>query len=144
MRVVFASAHPKYSFDEREVQRVARGVAHHENSELAFVSIVAVGHGWMRRLNRHFLRRDETTDVLAFSLGEKPGMEGEIYINVELARRQARDFEVSLSNEVTRLLIHGLLHLIGYDDRTVSERKRMKAREEKLVRLFDRGMILRS
>ncbi|MEE9224765.1 MAG: rRNA maturation RNase YbeY [Bacteroidota bacterium] len=144
MRVEVASSHRKYAVDEGEVRRLARGVSRHEKAGLRFVSIVAVGHGWMRKLNRQFLRRDETTDVLAFSLGDNPEVEGEIYVNLDQACRQARHYGVSLTNEVTRLVIHGLLHLIGYRDKKLSERRVMRAREEELVRILDRGKTLRS
>ncbi|MFQ5797748.1 MAG: rRNA maturation RNase YbeY [Bacteroidota bacterium] len=144
MRVEVANSHRKYAVDEEEVGRVVRGVSRHEKVGLRFVSIVAVGHGWMRKLNRQFLHRDETTDVLAFSLGDNSEVEGEIYVNLDQARRQARHYRVPLTNEVTRLVIHGLLHLIGYRDKKLSERRVMRAREEELVRLLDRGKTLRS
>ncbi len=143
MRVEVGNCHQKYSVDEDEVRRIARGVSRHEQVELGLVTVVAVGHGWMRKLNRQFLRRDETTDVLAFALGDEGKVEGEIYINLDQARRHTRTYKVSLGNEVTRLFVHGLLHLIGYKDSKHSERCRMTARQEELVRTLDRGRLLR-
>ena len=144
MQVEVANSHRKYYVEEREVRHVVKSVSRHEEVKFGFVSIVAVGNDWMRKLNRQFLGRDETTDVLAFSLGEDAKVEGEIYVNLDRARRQARDYGVSLTNEVTRLVVHGLLHLVGYSDKDVSERRLMKTREEKLLRFLDRGKILRS
>jgi probable rRNA maturation factor len=86
-----------------------------------------------RRLNRRFLGHDRPTDVIAFPLGEESNLEGEIYVNLEKARRQARTYHVSSANETARLIIHGTLHLLGYDDRTRGKARRMKAREDFLV-----------
>ncbi len=143
MRVEVANRHRKYAIDEKEVRRLARGVSRCEKVDLRFISIVAVGHSWMRKLNRQFLNRDKTTDVLAFPLGGDCELEGEIYINLDQANRQAKDYGVSLTNEVTRLVIHGLLHLIGYRDMKSSERRLMEARQEELVEYLDRGRAVR-
>ncbi|OGC93793.1 MAG: rRNA maturation RNase YbeY [candidate division Zixibacteria bacterium RBG_16_53_22] len=83
-------------------------------------------------LNREFKGRNETTDVLAFNLsdGGSDNYLGEIYVNLQMARRQARLFRVSYSQEVKRLTIHGVLHLLGFRDDTKASRARMWACQE--------------
>lgn len=71
----------------------------------------------MRRLNRDFRRQDRTTDVLAFSAGEGELL-GDIVVSVPYAARQARRHGESPSREIERLLLHGYLHLLGYDHET--------------------------
>jgi len=80
----------------------------------------------MRTLNRRFLSHDYNTDVITFDLSEGSGtIDGEIYISYERARIQAREFGVSFENEILRLVVHGLLHLLGHNDKTPKQRKQM-------------------
>jgi rRNA maturation RNase YbeY len=67
---------------------------------------------------------------MSFSMGEGARLEGEVYVNVDRARTQARRYGVSTANEVVRLVVHGTLHLAGYDDRRVRDREQMRARED--------------
>jgi probable rRNA maturation factor len=103
------------------------------------LSILLVGDRTMRSLNRRYRGKDRTTDVLSFSLREGQGavashrLLGDIVISVPAARRQAREAGHSLRAEVDRLLVHGLLHLLGYDhERGKAEERRMRARERRL------------
>ena len=80
----------------------------------------------MARLHRQFLGRTGPTDVLTFQ-------HGEIFISVEMAKRQARVFGNSLMRELQLYIIHGLLHLHGFDDRTEAEAREMKRAQEKIL-----------
>lgn len=82
----------------------------------------------MGNLCLRFERMRRTTDVLAFNLADSlPNryIEGEIYVNLQTARRQADDFDVDYYEEVVRLCVHGLLHLLGYGDKKPALRKKM-------------------
>jgi probable rRNA maturation factor len=82
-------------------------------------------HG-MALLHRQFLGKTGPTDVLTFQ-------HGEIFISVETARRHARAFGNSLMRELRLYIVHGLLHLHGFDDQTPAEARKMKAAEEKIL-----------
>jgi len=86
-------------------------------------------------LNRRFKFKDGVTDVLAFNLDDQIdyAVMGEIYIDLQQARRQAAENKVSFMEEVTRLTIHGVLHLLGYRDDTTGRRKKMWALQEKYL-----------
>ena len=96
----------------------------------------------MRRLNREWRGKDRPTDVLAFSQREgivRPPAEilGDVVISVATARRQAKERGETLGRESDRLLIHGVLHLLGYDhERGATEALRMQRRERMLARLL--------
>ena len=104
-------------------------------------SIVLVSDRAIRRLNRDFRNQDKPTDVLSFPTGpedaphlDKPGL-GDMIISVETARRQAFARHHSLERELCVLVIHGLLHLLGYDhevDRGKMRRKELKLQRELL------------
>lgn len=85
------------------------------------VSIAIIGDRKMRRLNKIYRGYDKPTDVLSFT-GEG-SLLGEILIDYAQVKRQAEEFSKSTGKEFVFILVHGLLHLIGYDDKTEKERK---------------------
>lgn len=84
-------------------------------------------------INREFLKHDSYTDVIAFddSVGEV--VSGEIYISIDTVRKNAREYGCSIMEETVRVMIHGLLHLCGYDDIHEKDRKIMLMKQELLV-----------
>jgi probable rRNA maturation factor len=118
-------------------RRVLRELGH-TRSEL---SVVLVDDAEMRELNRVWRGKPRPTDVLAFSMLEGEGIEhrrrllGDVVISVETARRQARARHRALDEEVTRLLIHGTLHLLGYDHERSADAREMRAVERRLFRV---------
>ena len=106
------------------------------------LSLLLVSDGEMRRLNRRWRGRDRPTDVLAFAQAEGPGgapdgMLGDVVISVDTARRQAAERGETLGCEAERLLVHGVLHLLGYDhERSTAEARRMQRREQALARVL--------
>jgi len=100
------------------------------------VSIALLGDEEIRELNARYLDVDRPTDVIAFTLGEGADAVGDVYVGVEQARRQARDLGVSLGEELARLVIHGVLHVLGYDhpEGTGREESEMFALQERILR----------
>lgn len=86
----------------------------------------------MIRLNTAYLRHRHPTDVLSFPLSDHPErmLEGEVYVNLDQARRQARRHRITLKNEAARLVIHGVLHLLDYDDGTLDDKREMTRLED--------------
>ncbi len=110
----------------------------------AELTVSLVDDAEIRRLNRDYRGKDRPTDVLAFAMREgrrAPGDDavlGDVVISLETAANQAQQRHASTAEEVRTLLIHGVLHLLGYDhERSVAEARRMKAMERKL-----RGVLL--
>lgn len=94
------------------------------------LSVILVDNPRMQELNRRFLRKNKPTDVLAFSLDDDVGDAwGEVYISEDQARLQSRLYGVSFREEVARLIIHGILHLMGYRDNDDPSRRRMTEKE---------------
>jgi rRNA maturation RNase YbeY len=123
----------------RAAQRLLETAAQGEGAQLRSVSLVFVDDRTMRELNRRYLRHDRTTDVLSFSYGTRRRLEGEIIVNLDQARRQAPTFGATYRHEVSRLIVHGLLHLAGHDDRTDAERARMHRREDRYLQSIRRN-----
>lgn len=85
------------------------------------------------KINREFLKRNNYTDVIAFNYNEKKTINGEIYISIDTVRQNAHDYNVSLKEEVKRVMLHGILHLCGYNDKTDEEKKIMRIKEDQWI-----------
>ena len=102
-----------------------------------------VTDNYIKDLNRKYRGVEEATDVLAFPMQEgefsglHPHLLGDVVISVERAREQAREFGHRFEEELSLLTIHGLLHLLGYDDFTVRGRKKMEVREKEILKAVE-------
>jgi probable rRNA maturation factor len=100
------------------------------------VDVIFVDDDFIKKINRKFTKRRKTTDVLSFGMkeGKNMGVEypslGDIYVSLDQAKKQAREYGISLKEEVSRLAVHGLLHLLGYDHKNKKQAKIMKEKEE--------------
>lgn len=105
--------------------------------EDADLSLTLVDDATIRALNKRYRNKDKATDVLSFPQrgGESvpESLLGDVVISVERARMQAAAYRAPLQRELERLLIHGLLHLLGHDHHESAERKRMEAQERRLA-----------
>jgi probable rRNA maturation factor len=116
---------------------IASSVLDSESACFDEISIVFLGDRAMQRINRLFTDRDEPTDTLAFELTPEMGRQkpvsairlGEVIVCVDRAISQSKRYRVSLEKEVARLLIHGLLHLCGFEDGTKKSKTKMHRRE---------------
>ena len=105
-----------------DVRRLCRLVARDFRPNAAAVNFIFVNDRRIHELNRRFLKRDRPTDVISFNcdgphLPGEPRLLGEVYISRDRARAQAREYGVSYSSELRRLIIHGLFHLLGLTHR---------------------------
>lgn len=120
------------------VADLARGVLRAEGVRDALLSVALVSTPRMRALNRKHLERSGTTDVIAFGferVGREGPVVGDVYIAPEIARASARVNRVSVREELARLVVHGTLHVLGYDHPEDDTRTRsaMWQRQERLV-----------
>jgi len=99
------------------------------------ISVVFVNHARMRGLNRKFLNHDYSTDVMAFPFQDDVFPDGELYVNLDKAKSQAKEHGVTIGAEVRRLLIHGTLHLLGHKDASRAGREKMKTLENKFLQM---------
>ncbi len=107
-----------------------------ELEPVASLNLIFVDDPTLQKLHQQYLNDPEKTDVITFDLGDGEAVEGEIYISIDRARDQAKEYGVTPEEEVLRLIIHGILHLKGYDDLEEEDRVVMKAQEDAFVEKF--------
>ena len=100
------------------------------------ISLVFVSDEYLSELKKKYFKMNQYTDVIAFRLNEygAPLVEGEVYISLERAKENAKIFDEPYSREVSRLIIHGCLHLIGLKDKTNIEKENMTNNEDAILR----------
>jgi len=125
----------RFKIDLKGLARLTRRIIAGESASRHSANIVYCRDREITGLNYRFKRKRATTDVLAFSLADsdEPDFLGEVYINLQQARRQAREFRVAYDEEVRRLTAHGMLHLLGFCDDTPENKKELWARQEAYV-----------
>jgi probable rRNA maturation factor len=118
-------------FPEKRLNKTAAALIKGEKlSSKQHIEIILCSNQFIRRINRKFLKRNRATDVIAFEFNE-PDILGEAYISLERAADQATRFGLSYEEEVVRLLVHAVIHILGYDHDTPRERAAMEKRESR-------------
>jgi rRNA maturation RNase YbeY len=100
--------------------------------DMASCLIIFVKDEKLRLMHQEYLNDPDFTDVMTFNLGDDK-IEGEIYISQDRIAENAKSFNVSIQSEINRTIIHGLLHLKGYDDKNDIDKTKMKDKEEELL-----------
>lgn len=118
--------------DEKFLKGVAKKVLKGEDRKEVGLSIVFVGQGKMRKLNKKYRGKNKVTDVLSFDNGLN-----EIVICLREVKKNAKRFKSTFKKELARVLIHGILHLLGYEhEKNKKEAKKMEKRQEYHLNLF--------
>jgi probable rRNA maturation factor len=124
-------AHPSLRLPRTHLRQLIHTVLRAEGVRLGYLSVVLADHATVRALNQTYLAHDYDTDVLSFSFNETPEfIEGEIYVDLDTAAERHAEFGASFLQEACRYVVHGLLHLIGYDDATPKAKAHMHALED--------------
>jgi probable rRNA maturation factor len=145
----YRNAVARSGVDGRALVGVAKQLVAAAGQPDATLSLTLVNDRAIQQLNREHRGADRPTDVLSFpllddaaangarhangALGQPERMLGDVVISVETARRQAAGYDAPLQAEIYRLLIHGLLHLLGHDHHEAGERRTMRAQERRLA-----------
>lgn len=124
---------------KERISDLAQTVLLNEGVLEAEISIVIVDDEYIIRLNQEYLNKNTTTDVLSFRLTDDTGdkLEGEVYANIEQITRQASDYHVLMEDEISRIVIHGVLHLLGFDDQTGEQNKIMTEKEDQYLEILN-------
>ena len=130
-KIAIATPQELVSIDRKRVREIVRVVLEGEQIADAEISLAFVDNPTIHTLNKRYLDHDEPTDVLSFPLSEPNSkkLAGELVIGVEVAQAQAQERGHDVQTELALYVIHGLLHLCGFDDKSDAAAKEMRARE---------------
>ncbi|MFN4260239.1 MAG: rRNA maturation RNase YbeY [Gemmataceae bacterium] len=131
LRVSIASPQELVPINRQLMRQAARTVLQGEDIHDAEISLAFVDNPTIHQLNQRYLQHDEPTDVISFPLssGRQGRLAGELVIGVEVARTQAEQRGHDVQAELALYVIHGALHLCGYDDIKSADARRMRERE---------------
>jgi rRNA maturation RNase YbeY len=101
-----------------------------ENKVAGDLSFIITDDESLRQINIEFLEHDYYTDVITFNYNEGKIINGEIYLSIDRIRENSRTYNASREKELQRVLIHGVLHLLGYDDKDEKSKSEMRSRED--------------
>ncbi len=119
--------------------RILTSLLNSEGVEAAEGTLIFTDDEFLNQLKKDFFKVDEFTDVIAFRINDysEPVVEGEIYISLPRAQENAGIYNEPLAREVARLIIHGGLHLLGFEDQSESQRQIMHQKEESYLQELD-------
>ncbi len=143
MEILIDNRQKKFEISEKEIRQTARVILDALDSPDGELSIIIVDDGQMERLNKKYLNRCGPTNVIAFPMlaGDysdiTPHLLGDVAISVETAEREGKTAKIRRKERVTQLLVHGILHLFGYDhEKSEKEAAEMEAESDTLLRLI--------
>ena len=131
--------------DQRRIQKLITHIFQSEELPAeTILNIVFTDNATIHELNKKFLDRDRPTDVLSFNvhteyLHSELQILGDVYISVEKAKEQADSFGVTFQDEVERLVVHGILHLIGYEHEDTKQQRKMEGLTEQYLAFSEGG-----
>lgn len=137
IEIEIANEQESIDVDEDHIRRAVTTVLNREGISRAEMSIALVDDARIHEINRQFLDHDRPTDVISFSLSDSPKvLEGEIVLSTDTARREARKVggDWTPENEVLLYIVHGTLHLTGYDDHEDDDLAAMRRAELECLR----------
>ena len=130
------------SYNKKSIIELSTKVLSLENFHFAQISIILSNKEFVSKLKKQYFNVDVYTDVIAFNLeNDGDSIEGEIYISIDDVLDNSKIYSISFNTEFKRVLIHGILHLIGYNDDTNEQKENMKILEDKYILLFNKGII---
>ncbi len=108
-----------------------------EGKEAGLISFIVSNDEFLVKLNREYLHHDFYTDVITFDYSEDgKGVSGDVYISLERVEENAKDLQIRVIDELYRVMIHGVLHLLGYSDSDDSTRQIMREKEDYYLSLI--------
>lgn len=107
-----------------------------ENHSTEEVNYIFCDDAYLLQINKDFLQHDYYTDVIGFQYSESGPLVGDIYISVERIKENAETNKVNYENELARVMIHGILHFMGYKDKSPEDEEKMREGEEKYLSIF--------
>ena len=130
------------SYDRKSIKYLFEQVFNKENIHSAKLSLILSDRKYLNELKKEYFGLDYFTDVIAFNLNEKnENINGEIYVSIDDVILNSKQFNQSINQEFKRIIIHGLLHVIGYNDDTDKNKNNMTKLENKYMSFISKTLL---
>lgn len=122
--------------NESQISSWVEQVIHSEGYHTGDINYVFCDDKYLNNINVEFLNHDTYTDIISFDYSIKKEVHGDIYISVERVTENAKQFQETFENELHRVMVHGVLHYMGYKDKTTEEKSAMTIKENKSLKML--------
>ena len=131
MAIGFNVEEIKYNFKDKLVRKGwLKEVVKDAGKKIGEINYIIVSDEYLLQINQQYLKHDTYTDIITFDYCEDNTVSGDMYISIDRVRENAINFNVTEEHELNRVLVHGLLHLLGQKDKTKSDALEMRRKEE--------------
>ncbi len=113
-----------------------KSIVSKEDKILRQINFILCTDNYLHKINVEYLNHDTLTDIITFPYSDLPNIHSDIFISVERVEDNAKKFNTSFSDELHRVIIHGVFHLCGYGDKTASEQNIMRSKENEALELL--------
>ena len=113
-----------------------KAIISRENCQLGFLNFIFCSDAYLLGLNQEVLGHDTLTDIITFPYQIPPRIEGDVFISIERVRENAEDYSTGFEQELHRVIIHGVLHLCGHQDKTAEQQAMMRRKEDEALELL--------
>lgn len=107
-----------------------------ENRILGSISIIFCSDNYLLKINQTYLQHDYYTDIITFNYNEPPSILGDLFVSIDRVKENAQLNQVDFFHELNRVMVHGILHLCDYNDKTPEEEKKMRLKENQMLNLL--------
>lgn len=136
-KIVFNYINKRPKLNRLQVVSWLTTVSLKEKKTIKFININFCNDDYLLGINKNFLEHDYYTDIITFDISDKTGhIEADIYISIDRVRENAKQLKLSPDIELKRVILHGLLHLCGYNDKTKKEMAQMRYKEELYLQIM--------
>ncbi len=122
--------------NQNKLKTWIKGVLQSEGRELSYLVYIFCTDSYLLSINQEYLKHKTLTDIITFDYSESNQIDGEIYISIERVRENAIKFEKTFEEELHRVMIHGVLHILGLKDKSPAQKSTMRKKEEACLSLW--------
>ncbi|HJE89356.1 rRNA maturation RNase YbeY [Rikenella microfusus] len=143
MAITFNSEDTKFNIDghKRETAAWMRAAIREEGFAAGEINVIFCSDPYLLEINRQYLRHDYFTDIITFDYCENGVLSGDLFISVDTVKGNAEEYGVMFHVELLRVIIHGVMHLAGYKDKTDPDAAKMRERENHYLAQAPEGLL---
>ena len=140
IQIIFEDINPQ-QINKNLIKRNIKNIISNELKKTGEISVVLCSDSYLLEINKQYLKHDYYTDIITFNYCEGNTISGDLFISTERVKENADTFASTFLKELYRVIFHGVLHLIGYNDKTKEEQIEMQRKEDFYLNEVDKGGI---